>query len=173
MSRVFYRKTVPADQPISPGSPRERFPSTRRPRRSSPRSPSPPPIPSRNHSRRHSSSRRQRSISPPSTPPPPPRSSRRPYSPYIPLPPDLIDYTDKKSSGQRPRSSPSPVRRHHHKQQHSKSPTNHRSDNELIVQHEPSRTLFIENLERNITESKLEDIFNRYGIIEERKRKNK
>jgi RNA recognition motif-containing protein len=29
--------------------------------------------------------------------------------------------------------------------------------------------LFIENLERNITESKLEEIFKRYGTIEERK----
>ncbi len=156
ISRVFYRKTIPADQPISPGSLHERFSSNRRSR------PSPPPIPSRKHSHRHSSSRRQRSISPPS---PPARSSRRPYSPYIPLPPDLIDYTDKKSSGQRPRSSPSPVRRHHH----SRSPNNHRSDNELIVQNQPSRTLFIENLERNITESKLEEIFKRYGTIEERK----
>ncbi|CAF0882464.1 unnamed protein product [Adineta steineri] len=179
---VFYRKTVPASRPISPGSVHERFTSNQRSRHRSPQRPSSPLITSRSHSYRQSSSRRQRSISapptpPPPPPPPPPRSSRRHYSPYIPVPPDLNDYTSKKSSRQQQqRSSPSPVRRHHNKQR-SRSPNIRRiisapahrvnSDKDIVVQQEPSRILFIENLERNITESTLKQLFNRYGFIEE------
>jgi hypothetical protein len=164
---VYYRKTIPAEQPIKPESPRERSPPTRRQRRPSPPSPSPPPVRSRSH-HQPSSSRHQKTISPP--PSPPPRSSRpprRPYSPYIPLPPDLVDYVGKNSSRQR--SSPSPVRRHHHhhkqtsKQQRSPSPNSHRSasplpsrrnnlDTEQHAQQEQTRILFVSNLYRDITE---------------------
>jgi len=172
---VYYRKTVPAEQPIKRDSPRERSPPPRRQRRPSPPSPSPPPVRNRSHNQ-SSSSRHQRPISPPRSSRPP----RRPYSPYIPLPPDLANYTGKSSSRQQQRSPPSPVHRHHHKQQRNRSPNGHRSaspsspvphranlDNETNSQQEPTRTLSVENLERDITESKLKEIFGRYGTIEE------
>jgi RNA recognition motif-containing protein len=38
---------------------------------------------------------------------------------------------------------------------------------ESNVQHEPTRTLFVGNLERDIRESKLKEVFGRYGTIEE------
>jgi RNA-binding protein 15 len=173
---VYYRKTVPAEQPIKSSTPsRERSPPPpRRQRRPSP-SPSPPPVSSRSRSHHQSSSRHQYANSPPRSTRPP----RRPYSPYIPLPPDLVDYTSKSSSRQRQRSSPSPVRRHQHKQKHSRSPNNHRSplsspvphrsnvDHESNDQQEPTRTILVGNLERDITESKLKELFARYGTIEE------
>jgi hypothetical protein len=190
--RVYYRKTVPAEQPINPGSPRERSPPARRHRRPSPPpppSPSPPPVSSRSHSHHQSSSssRHQR----PSSPPRSSRAPRRHYSPFIPLPPDLVDYVGKKPSRQQQqqRSSPSPVRRHQHKQtskqQRSRSPNSHRSaspsspppahrsnaDNEFNAQQEPTRTLFVGNLERDIAESKLKEIFGRYGTIDDSKKK--
>ena len=103
----------------------------------------------------------------------------------------MVDYVGKKSSRQQQRSSPSPVRRHHHKQtskqQRSRSPNNHRSpslspppppphrsnlDNESNAQNEPTRTLFVGNLERDITESKLKEIFGRYGTIDGSKKKS-
>jgi RNA recognition motif-containing protein len=40
---------------------------------------------------------------------------------------------------------------------------------ESNVQHEPTRTLFVGNLERDIRESKLKEVFGRYGTIEESK----
>ncbi len=98
----------------------------------------------------------------------------------------MVDYVGKSSSRQQQqqRSSPSPVRRHHHKQtskqqqQRSRSPNSHRSpspslprrnnlDNEPNAQQEPTRSLFVGNLERDITESKLKEIFGRYGTIDE------
>ncbi|CAF3025939.1 unnamed protein product [Rotaria sp. Silwood2] len=176
---VYYRKTVPAEQPIKPDSSRERSPPNRRRRRPTPPcpSPSPPPPPPPVSSHHGSSSRHQRTKSPSRSS----RQARRQYSPYIPLPPDLVNFVKKKSSRQREHSSsptPPPVRRHHHKQQRSPTPNNHRTpspsspnrtnlDNESSTQHEPTRTLLIENLERNITESKLEEIFGRYGTIKE------
>ena len=180
--RVYYRKTVPAEQPIKPSTPpRERSPPARRPRRPSP-SPSPPPASSRSrsHHQSSSSSRHQYANSPPRSSRPPPR---RVYSPYIPLPPDLVDYASKGSSRQRQHSSPSPspVRRHQHKQtsrqKHSRSPNNHRSPSSSPVPHrsnsdaqqEPTRMIVVENLERDITESKLKDLFARYGTIDESK----
>jgi RNA recognition motif-containing protein len=41
---------------------------------------------------------------------------------------------------------------------------------ESNVQHEPTRTLFVGNLERDIRESKLKEVFGRYGTIEESKK---
>ncbi|CAF3848955.1 unnamed protein product, partial [Rotaria magnacalcarata] len=175
---VYYRKTFPAEQPIKPDNSRERSPQHRRRHRPTPPSPSPPPPTARSHNR--SSLRHQRTKSPiPSS-----RSSRPPrrnYSPYIPLPPDLMDYAKTKSSRQRKHSSSSPARRPHHKetsrQQRSRSPNSHRSgspslpthrtnlDNEFTIQDEPTRTLCIENLDRSVTDSKLEEIFGRYGTI--------
>ncbi|CAF2987630.1 unnamed protein product [Rotaria sp. Silwood2] len=161
---VYYRRTIPAEQPLNPGSPRERTPPSpkRRPRRPSP---SPPPVSSR--SRHHHTSS-------------PPRS-RRHYSPYIPLPPDLADYATTKASRQRQGSSPSPPRDHHRRRTHSRtmstSPVAYKSRGkhedyapnraESNVQHEPTRTLFVGNLERDIRESKLKEVFGRYGTIEE------
>ena len=55
-------------------------------------SPSPPPVSSRGRAHHQSSSRHHRTTSPPRSARPP----RRPYSPYIPLPPDLLDYATKK-----------------------------------------------------------------------------
>ncbi|CAF3898498.1 unnamed protein product [Rotaria magnacalcarata] len=172
---VYYRKTFPAEQPIKPDNSRERSPQHRRRHRPTPPSPSPPPPTARSHNR--SSLRHQRTKSPiPSSRPP-----RRNYSPYIPLPPDLMDYAKTKSSRQRKHSSSSPARRPHHKetsrQQRSRSPNSHRSgspslpthrtnlDNEFTIQDEPTRTLCIENLDRSVTDSKLEEIFGRYGTI--------
>ncbi|CAF3628194.1 unnamed protein product [Rotaria socialis] len=171
---VYYRKTLPAEQPIKPDNSRER-PSTHRRRRPTPPSPSPP---ARSHN--HSSSRHQRTKSPIVSS----RSSRPPrrnYSPYIPLPPDLLNYAKTKPSRQRKHSSLSPARRSHHKdaskQQRSRSPNSQRSgspsppthrtnlDNESTIQGEPTRTLCIENLDRSVTDSKLEEIFGRYGTI--------
>ncbi|CAF1190539.1 unnamed protein product [Rotaria sordida] len=172
---VYYRRTVPAEQPLNPGSPRERSPPSpkRRPRRPSP-SPPPPPISSRSSRHHHTSS-------------PPPSSSsrsRRHYSPYIPLPPDLADYATTKANRHRQGSSPSPTRDYHHHRRHttrsrsiSTSPVtfknrgkyeDHASNRvESNVQHEPTRTLFVGNLERDIRESKLKEVFGRYGTIEE------
>jgi hypothetical protein len=96
----------------------------------------------------------------------------------------LVDFVGKKSSRHRQRSPPSPARRHHHKSQRSRSPNSHRSPSlsppppapphrgnldskESNVQHEATRTLCVENLERDITK----DIFGRYGTIEESKSK--
>jgi len=164
---VYYRRTVPAEQPLNPGSPRDRSPPSpkRRPRR--PLTPSPPPVSSR--SRHHPVS-------------PPPRS-RRHYSPYIPLPPDLIDYASTKSSRHRQDSSPSPSRnprRRSRSRSISTSPIAYKSRGktddfgpnraESNVQHEPTRTLFVGNLERDIRESKLKEVFGRYGTIEESKK---
>ncbi|UJR09104.1 hypothetical protein I4U23_013351 [Adineta vaga] len=160
---VYYRRTVPAEQPINPSSPRDRSPPSpkRRPRRPSP---SPPPVSSR--SRPHHTSS-------------PPRS-RRHYSPYIPLPPDLADYASTKSSRHRQASSPSPPpqpRRRSRSRSMSTSPVAHKSRGksddlainrgESNVQHEPTRTLFVGNLERDVRESKLREVFGRYGTIEE------
>ncbi|CAF1112933.1 unnamed protein product [Adineta steineri] len=170
---VYYRRTVPAEQPLNPGSPRERSPPSpkRRPRRPSP-SPPPPPPPVSSRSRPHHTSS-------------PPRS-RRHYSPYIPLPPDLIDYAGTKSSRHRHGSSPSSpppppppprARRRSRSRSMSTSPVPHKSRGktddhafsrtESNVQHEPTRTLFVGNLERDIRESKLKEVFGRYGTIEE------
>ncbi|CAF0881545.1 unnamed protein product [Rotaria sordida] len=178
---VYYRKTIPAEQPMKPESSRERSPSNRRHRRLTPPIPSPPPPPppppvSSHH---RSSPRHQHTKSPSRSS----RPERRQYSPYIPLPPDLVDYVTKKSSRQQEPASlsssspPPPVRRHHHKQQGSPTPNNHRTsslssnrtnlDNDSNIQNEPTRTLLIENLERNITESKLEELFGRYGAIKQ------
>ncbi len=163
---VYYRRTVPAEQPLNPGSPRERSPPSpkRRPRRPSP---SPPPVTSR--SRPHHTSS-------------PPRS-RRHYSPYIPLPPDLLDYTGTKSTRHRQGSSPSPPprqRRRSRSRSISTSPVAPKSRGktddhafsrtESNVQHEPTRTLFVGNLERDVRESKLKEVFGRYGTIEESKK---
>jgi RNA recognition motif-containing protein len=41
---------------------------------------------------------------------------------------------------------------------------------ESNVQHDPTRTLFVGNLERDIRESKLKEVFGRYGTIEESKK---
>ena len=184
--RVYYRRTVPAEQPLNSASPNERSPPHRRHRRSSTRSPSPPPPPPvSSRGRYSSSSRHQRAISPPRSPPPmrSSRPPRRPYSPYIPLPPDLADYVSSAAPTRtRPPSSPSPVRRHHHKHssksKRSRSPNSHRSasgspvprahaDADANGQSEPTRTLLVENLDRDISESKLKDIFGRYGTIDE------
>ncbi len=162
---VYYRRTVPAEQPLNPGSPHDRSPpSPKRRSRRPPSPPSPPPVTSR--SRHHRS-------------PTPPRP-RRHYSPYIPLPPDLVDYAGTKSSRHRQVSSPSPSRnnrRHSRSRSMSTSPVAHKSRGkaddhgpsraESNVQHEPTRTLFVGNLERDIRESKLKEVFGRYGTIEE------
>lgn len=164
---VYYRRTVPAEQPLNPGSPRDRSPPSpkRRPRRPSP---SPPPVSSR--SRPHHTSS--------------PSRSRRHYSPYIPLPPDLVDYASTKSSRRRQGSSPSSPppppprpRRRSRSRSMSTSPVAYKSRGktddhassraESNVQHEPTRTLFVGNLERDIRESKLREVFGRYGTIEE------
>ena len=173
---------MPAEQPIKPSTPpRERSPPPRRQRRPSP-SPSPPPASSRSRSHHQpssSSSRQQHTNSPPRSARPP----RRAYSPYIPLPPDLADYVSKGPIRQRQPSPPSPVRRPQNKQTskqiQSRSPNNHRSpslsplpyrsnsDYPSNAQQEPTRMIVVENLERDITESKLKDLFARYGTIEE------
>jgi len=151
---VYYRRTIPAEQPLNSESP---------PHRSRRRSPSPLPPPS-------SSSRRYHHTS---SPPPPPARGRRHYSPFIPLPPDLADYAHKKGS-----SSRSPVRRRSRSRSRSKSNSStsspraykSRSKNDDMssnFQHEPTRTLFVGNLERDIRESKLREVFGRYGTIEE------
>lgn len=188
--RVYYRRTVPAEQPLNSGSPRDRSPPHRRHRRSSTRSPSPPPPPPpppvSSRGRYSSSSRHQRAVSPPRSPPPmrSSRAPRRPYSPYIPLPPDLVDYVSAAPSRHRQHSSPSPVRRHHHKHSskshRSRSPNSHRSASASPVhrahaepdgngQSEPTRTLLVENLDRDVSESKLKETFGRYGTIHESK----
>ncbi len=160
---VYYRRTIPAEQPLNPGSPRDRSPPSpkRRPRR--PPTPSPPPR-----------SRSRRTPSPPRT--------RRHYSPYIPLPPDLIDYASTKASRHRQVSSPSPARNNRRSRTRSisASPIAYKSRGkaddfgasraESNVQHEPTRTLFVGNLERDIRESKLKEVFGRYGTIEESKK---
>ena len=182
LDRVYYRRTVPAEKPISPNSPPERStPPQRRRRRPSPPSPSPPPV----NPRSYHSSRHRRSRSPrPSSPPPTSRSTRPPrrhYSPFIPLPPDLREYVSSKSSGgQRARSPVSPVRRHKpsptHRRSYSASPppppaphrsrrdaerSNHGDKNEL------TRTLVVDNLERDVSDAKIEELFGRYGTIEQ------
>ncbi|CAF1355702.1 unnamed protein product [Rotaria magnacalcarata] len=166
---VYYRRTVPAEQPLNPGSPRERSPPSpkRRPRRPSPSPPPPPPPPSSRGRHHHTSS--------------PPRS-RRHYSPYIPLPPDLADYATTKASRNRQGSSPSPPREQHRRRSRSRSistsPVAYKAARgkyedfsagraESNVQHEPTRTLFVGNLERDVRESKLKEVFGRYGTIEE------
>ena len=176
--RVYYRKTVPAEQPIpSSPSPHERSPPPRRSRRATPPSPSPPPAPSRSrshHQSSSSSSRYPRTKSPIRSSRPP----RRPYSPYIPLPPDLAEYSNKSSSRQRQRSSPSPVGHHQRKQssrqKRSRSANGHRSTSpssttsqQTSSDQEPTRTLVVDNLERDTTESKLKELFARYGTIED------
>lgn len=100
----------------------------------------------------------------------------------------MVGYVGKSSSRQQQqRSSPSPVRRHQHKQtskqQRSRSPNSHRSpsasppprrtnlDTELNAQQEPTRTLSVGSLDRDVTESKLKELFGRYGTIEESKKK--
>ena len=149
---------------MNPGSPRGRSPPSprRRPRRVSP---SPPP---------HRSSRHN--------PPSPPPRSRRHYSPYIPVPPELARYTNTKSSRSHtsPPVSPPPARsRPRRSRSRSASPQVHRSRSnaddsaasrvDSNVQHEPTRTLFVGNLEREALESKLKELFGRYGTIEESK----
>lgn len=169
--RVYYRRTVPAEQPLNPNSPRSpRSPRARSPspkRRVRRPSPSPPPSPKRRPRR-------------PS--PSPPARSRRHYSPYIPLPPDLADYATTKAARARPSISPSPPREQRRRSRTrsiSASPvayknrgrTEEHAQNraESNVQHEPTRTLFVGNLERDIKESKLKEVFGRYGTIEESK----
>lgn len=174
--RVYYRKTVPAERPIQSSTPpRERSPPPRRSRRATPPSPSPPPAPSRSrshHQSSSSSSRYPRAKSPIHSSRPP----RRPYSPYIPLPPDLVQYTHKSSSRQR--SPPSPVGHHPRKQssrqKRSRSANGHRSTSPSSTtsrhtssDQEPTRTLVVDNLERDTTESKLKELFARYGTIED------
>ena len=96
------------------------------------------------------------------------------------MPPDLADYASSKSSRHRHGSSPSPHREHRRRTRSrsvSTSPTARRSRGkhddcapgriESNVQHEPTRTLFVGNLERDIRESKLKEVFGRYGTIEE------
>lgn len=172
---------MPANRPMSPGSMHERFiPNQRFVRQSSRRSPS-PPDPSRSHSYRKLPPpiplplRRQRSISPPPVPSSHLRPPRRHYAPYIPLPPDLLDYVNKASSRPQQRSPPAPIRRSHHhnppvRHPRSRSPRSpvHRvsSTIEPTIQHEPSRMLIIENLDRNIAEPTLSQIFSDYGFIE-------
>lgn len=177
--RVYYRKTVPAEQPIQPSTPPyERSSPPRRSRRTTPPSPSPPPIPSRSRSHHQSSSRYPRPKSPIRSSRPP----RRPYSPYIPLPPDLVEYTSKTSSRHQQRSSPSSPIAHHQRKQssrqkRSRSANGHRSTSrssttsqQTSSDQEPTRTLFVDNLERDITESKLRELFARYGTIEDRRK---
>lgn len=160
---VYYRRTVPAEQPIT-ASPRSRSrspaspPPRRRPAVRRPPTPSPP------------RSRHRRSPTPP--------RPRRHYSPYIPIPPDLAEYAGRPQHD----SSPSPVRTtiRRRSRSASTSPVGHknRSKNddfsagrgggaESNVQHEPTRTLFVGNLERDIKESKIREVFGRYGKIEE------
>ena len=149
---------------MNPGSPPDRSPPSpkRRPRR--PPSISPPPVTSRSRHRR--------------TPTPP--RPRRHYSPYIPLPPDLVDYAGTKSSRHRQNSSPSPsrnTRKRSRSRSISTSPVAYKgrakadeqgaNRAESNVQHEPTRTLFVGNLERDIRESKIKEVFGRYGTIEE------
>jgi hypothetical protein len=170
-SSVYYRRTVPAEQPLKPTSERVRSPPSPKRRRRRP-TPSPPPISSvssRNYSSRH----RNKSSSPP--------RSRRHYSPFIPLPPDLADYVSSKSNRTRREPSRSPVRdKRRRTRSRTLSASSSRADKtgsnnddtnsirtESNVQHEPTRTLFIGNLERDIRESKLREVFGRYGTIEE------
>ncbi|UJR37082.1 hypothetical protein I4U23_029786 [Adineta vaga] len=185
---VFYRKSIPANRPISPGLLHQRFVADHRSSRRPPARHSPsPPINYQNHFYHPLPSQYQHPMSPPPFPHSRSRASRsshRNYSPYIPLPPDLMNYNEKKSNRLQRRPSPSSDRRRHHqkqtsRQQRSRSPTNRRSpshrvnlEHEPVIQQEPSRTLFIENLERNITESVLEQIFSRYGLIEDIRVKN-
>ena len=180
-SRVYYRKSVPAEQPIKPStSPYERSSPPRRSRRATPPSPSPPPsTTSRSHSyhKSSSSSSRYPRTNSPIRSSRPPRPPRRPYSPYIPLPPDLVDYANKGPSRQRQRSSPSPVRQHKQssRQKRSRSANGDRSmsrssttsSQQASSDQEPTRTLLVGNLERDISESKLKELFARYGTIED------
>lgn len=120
-----------------------------------------------------------------------PVRQRRTYSPYIPLPPDLLDYVNQRSKKKKNGSaskSPSPSRRGRRRRTPSKSksrsrtppptsPSNSKSRSkkddfspsrmESNVQHEPTRTLFVGNIERDVKESKIREIFGRYGTIEE------
>ena len=139
---------------MNPESPRARSPPSprRRPRRPSP---SPPPPRSSRHN-----------------PPSPPPRSRRHYSPYIPLPPELVGYTSTKSSRYQPSPpvSPPPARsRQRRSRSRSKVDDSAASRVDSNVQHEPTRTLFVGNLEREVRESKLKELFGRYGTIEESK----
>ena len=130
--------------------------------------------------------------SPPPPPPPPPvrkhysaalPAPHRHYTPYIPLPPDLLDYVHSSKAAassmtttinrSRQRSSPSPARRHEQRKSRlSRSSSNSTHvDGEPRVQSEASRILVVEQLDRDISESKLRDIFGRYGTIEQSKRK--
>ena len=159
---------------MNSGSPSDRSPPSPPRRHRRPPSPSPPPVSSRNRHRRTP------------TPPPPPSRPRRHYSPYIPLPPDLADYAGPKSSRSRQESSPSPsrnTRKRSRSRSMSASPVAYKSRGktddhgssraESNVQHEPTRTLFVGNLERDIRESKLKEIFGRYGTIEESKKSHR
>ncbi|CAF0909369.1 unnamed protein product [Adineta ricciae] len=164
---VYYRRTVPAEQPINASSPRGR----------SPRSPRSPPSPKRRQRRPSSSPPPVSSRSRPYRTSSPPRG-RRHYSPYIPIPPDLADYAASKSSRET-HAPPSPPRQRRRSRSRSQSaspdaqksrpkhddPTASRTESN--VQHEPTRTLFVGNLERDVRESKLREVFGRYGTIEE------
>jgi RNA recognition motif-containing protein len=93
-----------------------------------------------------------------------------------------MDYSGQKASRNRQGSSPSPPartqpRRRSRSRSTSASPIRQKTrgkidDNgpnrtESNVQHEPTRTLFVGNLERDVRESKLREVFGRYGTIEE------
>lgn len=175
---------MPTEQPMMDEGPHERSLSNRRRQRRRRRTPSPPV------SAHYHPSLRHQHTNPPYVSTRVLRSSRRNYAPYIPLPPDLIDYGKRKSSRKRQHSSPSPARRGHHhyqreksKQKRSRTPNSHRSlsrsasphrsnvDNESNDENEPTRTLCIDNLDKNITESKLRDVFGQYGTIKDSKMK--
>ncbi|CAF1589469.1 unnamed protein product, partial [Adineta ricciae] len=177
---VFYRKTIPSNTPIGPGLLHKRFIADQRStHRSARRSPS-PPINFPNHFYRQTSLQYPRPIS--SSSPPrsrPSRLLRRNFPSYLPLPPDLKDYIEKKPNRSHRCSPPSsdrhrPSSKQSSRQQRSRSPANRRSpshransDHEPAIQQDPSRTLIVENLERNISESELEQIFSRYGTIDD------
>ncbi|CAF0766698.1 unnamed protein product [Adineta steineri] len=161
---VYHHRTVSAEQPLNPRSLRGRSPPSSK--RDSRRPSSSPPPSVRNRSY-------HKSI-------PPPHSSRH-HSPYIRISPDSVDHAGSKPSRYRQGSSPSPARYNRRRSRSRSISTSSsaiksrgktddyalsRSAVESYVQHEPTRTLFVGNLEWDIRESKLKEIFRQYGTIE-------
>ncbi|CAF0857761.1 unnamed protein product [Didymodactylos carnosus] len=91
----------------------------------------------------------------------------RRYSPYIPLPPELDGFAKKSSRRHRRRSSSSS---HQSTNSNNNRNNNNNDNNETKINNEDrdaTRTIFVGNLERDITEEQLQDVFDKYGVIEE------
>ncbi|CAF0777633.1 unnamed protein product [Didymodactylos carnosus] len=90
----------------------------------------------------------------------------RRYSPNVPLPSGLDGFARKDSRRHRRGSSNSSPR-----STHSNNNNNNNNDNDDMQinseDQEATRTIFVGNLERDITEEQLRDIFDNYGVIEE------